>query len=82
MKILTAIGVLLFVILILRALSSGSGVVVGVEDLPLTEDSVRKLLMQGRKIQAIKVYRTLHRVDLKAAKEAVERLSENLPPSP
>jgi hypothetical protein len=47
MKILTAIGVLLFVILILRALSSGSGVVVGVEDLPLTEDSVRKLLIQG-----------------------------------
>jgi ribosomal protein L7/L12 len=46
-----------------------------------TESDLRTLLMAGRKIDAIKVYRQLHNVDLKAAKEAVERLAAELPPS-
>ncbi|HEX4225064.1 MAG TPA: ribosomal protein L7/L12 [Pseudonocardiaceae bacterium] len=38
-------------------------------------DQVRSLLMQGRKIQAIKVYRELTGVGLKEAKEAIEQLA-------
>ena len=34
---------------------------------------VDRLLQLGHKIEAIKVYRTIHRVDLKAAKDAVEK---------
>jgi ribosomal protein L7/L12 len=47
---------------------------------PLDEDSTRALLLRGRKIEAIKAYRELHRIGLKEAKEAVERLAEQLPP--
>jgi ribosomal protein L7/L12 len=47
----------------------------------VTEDSIRGLLLGGRKIEAIKAYRRLHRVDLMEAKEGVERLAEKLPPS-
>jgi ribosomal protein L7/L12 len=47
-----------------------------------TEDSIRECLLRGRKIEAIKAYRALHRVDLKTAKEAVERLAEQLPSTP
>lgn len=46
-----------------------------------TEGDLRTLVMAGRKIDAIKVYRRLHGVDLKAAKEAVERLAAELPRS-
>lgn len=46
-----------------------------------TEADVERLLLMGRKIDAIKVYRSLHRVGLKEAKEAVERLAERLDPS-
>ncbi len=49
---------------------------------PLTEDSIREFLLRGRKIDAIKAYRELHRVDLRAAKRAVERLAEQMPPTP
>ena len=47
-----------------------------------TEQDVKTLLAAGRKIEAIKAYRYLHRVDLKSAKEAVERLAAELPPPP
>ena len=46
-----------------------------------TEEDIRTLLMTGHKIDAIKVYRRLHRVDLKTAKDAVERLADQLPRS-
>jgi ribosomal protein L7/L12 len=35
---------------------------------------VHALISQGRKIEAIKAYRALHRVDLREAKEAVEKI--------
>jgi ribosomal protein L7/L12 len=38
-------------------------------------DQVQSLLMQGKKIQAIKVYRDLTGVGLKEAKDAVEQLA-------
>jgi ribosomal protein L7/L12 len=49
---------------------------------PPTEQAFRALLAAGRKIDAIKVYRRLHGVDLKTAKEAVDRITAELPPMP
>ena len=37
------------------------------------EADVDRLILMGHKIEAIKVYRALHAVDLKEAKEAVEK---------
>ena len=45
------------------------------------EGDIPRLLMGGHKIDAIKVYRRLHDVDLKTAKEAVERIAAKLPGS-
>jgi ribosomal protein L7/L12 len=48
-----------------------------------TEGDIPRLLMGGHKIDAIKVYRRLHDVDLREAKEAVERIAAKLPgPTP
>ena len=46
-----------------------------------TEGDITRLLTGGHKIDAIKVYRRLHDVDLKEAKEAVERIAAKLPRS-
>ena len=46
-----------------------------------TEGDIPRLLMGGHKIDAIKVYRRLHDVDLKEAKHAVERIAAKLPKS-
>jgi len=43
-----------------------------------TEADVERLIMLGRKISAIKLYREIKGVDLKTAKEAVERLPMDL----
>ena len=81
-EILLAAGVFLLVFAVLRALSRGGAAATSAEELPVTEDSVRQALMQGRKIQAIKIYRRLHGVDLREAKDAVEQLALSLPPRP
>ena len=39
-----------------------------------TDEDIRLLAQQGKKIEAIKWYRTLHGVGLKEAKEAVEEM--------
>lgn len=39
---------------------------------------ILELLRDGQKIQAIKHYRTLYRVDLKEAKDAVDALEEGI----
>ena len=41
-------------------------------------EEVRFLMAQGQKIPAIKLYREIHSVGLKEAKEAVEHLERNL----
>lgn len=48
-----------------------------------TEADLHRLLDAGRKIEAIKLYRQLHGVGLKEAKEAVERIArgQSLPGS-
>lgn len=43
-----------------------------------TEADVDRLIMKGHKIEAIKVFRALHDVDLKEAKEAVEKRQQEL----
>ena len=40
----------------------------------ITDDEIRITLQQGNKIQAIKMYRELHGVDLAKAKAAVEAM--------
>lgn len=75
--IVVAAAVLLLLVVLFRAGGSSHGI-----DLDTaTEEDIRRLLMGGHKIAAIKVYRRLHGVDLKAAKEAVERLATELPPA-
>lgn len=41
-----------------------------------TDDDIRVLAQQGKKIQAIKWYKALHGVGLKEAKEAVEEMMQ------
>jgi ribosomal protein L7/L12 len=43
-----------------------------------TEADIDRLIMKGYKIEAIKVFRALHDVDLKDAKEAVEQRQREL----
>jgi len=73
--IVAAAVILLFVVL------SRTGRTHNIDLDTATEDDIPGLLMDGHKIDAIKVYRRLHDVDLKTAKEAVERLAAGLPRS-
>lgn len=43
-----------------------------------TDADVERLVMLGKKISAIKLYREINKVDLKTAKEAVEKLTTSL----
>lgn len=45
---------------------------------PPTPERIDEYLRTGRKIDAIKAYRLLHRVDLKAAKDAVDAREREL----
>jgi hypothetical protein len=45
---------------------------------PPSPAEIDTLLRTGRKIEAIKMYRALHGVDLKAAKDAVEARARDL----
>jgi ribosomal protein L7/L12 len=45
---------------------------------PATAERIDALLRSGRKIDAIKAYRKLHGVDLKAAKDAVDARAREL----
>ena len=72
-----AVGLLVIVVLRARAVSVDGSLP---DPETATEADLRQLLLAGRKIDAIKVYRRLHRVDLKAAKEAVERMADELRP--
>lgn len=44
-----------------------------------SEELVRDLIEKGRKIDAIKAYRVLHKVGLAEAKDAVERMPRRTP---
>lgn len=60
----------------------GRSVAHGIDVDTATEEDIPRLLMSGHKIDAIKVYRRLHGVGLKEAKEAVEHLAATLPRPP
>jgi ribosomal protein L7/L12 len=76
----TAIIVAAAVVLVLIVLSRAGRPSHNLDLATATEGDITRLLMGGHKIDAIKVYRRLHGVDLKAAKDAVERLAAKLPP--
>ena len=69
--IVVGIAVVVGILVVLgRGSSSRSGLPEGA-----TDDDIRALAQQGKKIQAIKWYRALHGVGLKEAKEAVEEMA-------
>jgi ribosomal protein L7/L12 len=77
-----AISALLFVLVV----RSGSP---GPEPAPASpraradlEVDLARCLAEGRKIEAIKLYRRIHGVGLREAKEAVERLEAEAPATP
>jgi hypothetical protein len=87
MEIAAGIVAVLLQLLVLRAVLTRneapfSHTAADASPIPPTEGSIRDFLLRGRKIQAIKAYRELHRVDLETAKAAVERLAEEIPPTP
>ena len=45
---------------------------------PPSPERIDELLRAGHKIDAIRAYRTLHRVDLKAAKDAIDARAREL----
>ena len=47
-----------------------------------SDADVERVVALGRKIDAIKLYREIHRSDLKTAKDAVDRLGEKPGPGP
>ena len=86
MQIVAVIAAIVVLALLVRAVTARGGRLNSAPSRPVsapfTDVSVRDLLLHGRKIEAIKVYRSLHLVGLKDAKQAVERLAEQLPSSP
>ena len=79
--IIVAIGILLL-IFVLRSSSEIKSTSDFDIDGPATHADIQRLLQTGRKIDAIKVYRRLHRVDLKTAKDAIDRLAAEMPQLP
>jgi large subunit ribosomal protein L7/L12 len=75
---IVAVVVGLLLVALYRGRSSSHGIDVDAA----TEEDIPRLLMGGHKIDAIKVYRRLHGVDLKKAKKAVEHLASQLPRLP
>ena len=47
-------------------------------DAPPTEADIDRHIRAGRKIEAIKLYRMLHHVDLKTAKDTIDARSRDL----
>ena len=67
--IVVGVAVVVGILVALSRGSSPSGLPEGA-----TDDDIRVLAQQGKKIQAVKWYRDLHGVGLKEAKEAVEEM--------
>ena len=74
-RVLIAVALLFLVLMLIRALR---GQAVRTNELPpqggRTEEDIHWLLARDRKIEAIKVYREMHGVGLREAKEAVDRM--------
>lgn len=70
-SILLAVGVVVAIVLVVTLSSGSSSNPVSTD---FTDEDILREARSGRKIQAIKLYRTLYGVGLKEAKEAVERM--------
>lgn len=77
--VIVAVVVYLLIMVVLRGRRAPAH---GIDLETAGEDAIPRLLVGGHKIAAIKVYRRLHGVGLKEAKEAVERLAATLPRTP
>ena len=62
------------IVLVVLGRGSGSGRTTAMPK-DATDEDVRALAEEGRKIEAIKLYRTLHGVGLKEAKDAVDEMA-------
>ena len=52
------------------------------DDDPVLESKLRSLLIQGKKIEAIKLYRERYGVNLKKAKQAIDSMQSGMPIDP
>ena len=80
MDILHALGVAVAMVFIGSKLNrSGGGRLPSQDNYPPPGDEtaadVERLILAGRRIDAIKLYREIHNVGLKASKEAVDKLA-------
>jgi ribosomal protein L7/L12 len=71
------IGLAVFIVIIMLRRRGGTDLDVNLAT--ATDADVDRLILAGRKIEAIKVYRHLHGTDLKDAKQAVEDRARTLP---
>lgn len=51
-------------------------------DNPVLESKIRSMLAQGKKIEAVKIYREEYGIGLKEAKDAVDRIEATMPRDP
>jgi ribosomal protein L7/L12 len=82
MNLLLTVIVIIAALLVLRATRNwGRGTRQAMHRPPpgqATDADVERFVSAGRKITAIKLYREIHDVDLKTAKEAVDELARKL----
>ncbi len=74
MEIEKIIAIAVFVIAVIFFLKRFGDHDVDFEPRELTDENIKTIALQGKKIEAIKMYRKLHGVELKQAKDAVEEL--------
>jgi ribosomal protein L7/L12 len=71
------VGILFLAVVSRRGERSGAPRL-GPRDAPPSPERIDLFIRSGQKIEAIKAYRALHRVDLKTAKDAVEAREREL----
>ena len=87
MNVLYALAIVVVLVFIWAKLNRSTGERLPRRDLSPpsgggTEADVERLVEAGRRIDAIKLYREIHTVELKEAKEAVDRLAGRLDRGP
>lgn len=76
-RLLLIVGAVLALGLLFKRVAEG-GSAADLRAVPQTDDGVRDLIRMGRKVSAIKLYRELHAVGLKEAKEAVDAMARDV----
>ena len=70
--------VIVLVFLVLRVGNKQESLDTELRRATLTEDDIRRALLSGSKIEAIKIHRTIHHTGLKEAKDAVEAIEREM----